>query len=69
MLQILEQKKVAKKFGVRRFLNDNSELLPITLNDKMRELIQEFSDKALIIKSTYFVSPYFVTGYSVLIKR
>ena len=57
MLQILEQKKVAKKFGVRRFLVDNSELLPIILNDKMRELIQAFSDKALIIKSIYFDKP------------
>lgn len=57
ILQILEQKNVAKKFGVRRFLNDNLELLPVILNDKMRELIQAFSDKALIIKSIYFDKP------------
>ncbi len=57
ILQILSEKKVAKKFGVRRFLVDNSALLPIILNDNLRQIIQSFSDKALIIKSIYFDKP------------
>lgn len=57
ILQILEEKKVAKQFGVRAFLKSYPTLIPLVFNENLCSIIGDISKKAQLIKSIYFDKP------------
>ncbi len=57
ILQALSKKDLAQQFGVRYFLKEHSDLIPLVFTLKFKQLIQAIDAKAFVIKSIYFDKP------------
>lgn len=57
ILRFIKEKELDKKFGIRYFLMNNEELLPLIFTENLKTLIQKISPNAFVVKSIYFDKP------------
>ncbi len=57
MRSLLKKKNLFGQFGVRRFLKDHPEFLPLVLSARLKTLLTPFFENPFIVRSIYFDKP------------
>ena len=57
IVSIIEMSSKVKQFGLRSFLKNNTTLIPLVFNKKLKELIAQYASKAFLVKSIFFDKP------------